>query len=139
VLSNATRYHFPLSSVAAWLVAGIVAGGGFGAWAAERQLRILERKGRVSTSISTLLTVVGGLIVFFATLFYFVNNIPTEVIASVVVFLSPMPATSFVVNSVMSSNWERRHKRQIFASVWDGMYVHPPLEQVQPNLKIRGQ
>jgi hypothetical protein len=138
VFTNMTRYHFPLSLVASWLIAGAVAGGGFGAWGAESQLRSLERQGRVRTTLSTILFLFGGLITLFAVFFFFGNSIPGEVMASTLVFMSPMPSAVFAVDSVMFSEWERRHKRQIFTSMWRGFYVHPPLEQQQQSYKIPG-
>ncbi len=137
--STTARYHFPLPLVAGWVIAGAVVGGGLGAWAAERQLRFLERKGRVKTSLSTILFLFGGVIVFFAIFLFLVNNMPVEVIASITVFLSPMPAAFFAVDSVLFFNWERRHKRKVFSGTWRSLYVYPPLEQQPQSQAMRGQ
>ena len=84
-----------------------------------RQLRVLEEKGEIKTTLRTtifyILFVICTLIVVIFLLIYFTPFIPASSLYLSYNFLYPTTVAILATRATLYSNWERRHKKQIFS------------------------
>jgi hypothetical protein len=118
------RYVSVHLTVLAVLV-GVLVGAVSGFAVAKRQLTFLTKNGETRVPLWTILFLIGGLFIFISFLFFLAYNAPIGTLATAITFLCPFLPAYSAAEAIMFLRWERKHKKQIIAGMWNRFYVSP--------------
>ena len=125
-------FHINLTSEIAWIAVGIVFGIPASAWVTQRQLNNLAKTGESSTTLKSLLIVLGTAVVAVAIfLEVFFGDMSGEIKTGVVNAVNACGMAVFSTRSALMVLWEKRNRRTILQDNY-GFYIstREPLNQV---------
>lgn len=133
---NNIRYYIPLDLLIVVITLGIVLGAVSFGLAAVRTLKIIEKKGVFSQSISEFLFIIGIAVILIGALFFVYASFPFQSAIYLLDFLYPMPPAAIMTRVLLYWRWERKNKRLIYASSgFSGkVYAYPYIINTQNQL-----
>lgn len=103
---------------------------------ALRTLKIIEKKGVFSQSISEFLFLIGIAVILIGALFFVFASFPFQSVIYLLDFLYPMLPAAIMTRILLYWRWERKNKRLIYISSGFGgkVYAYPYIVNTQDLL-----
>jgi hypothetical protein len=118
--------YIPLHLTILTALLGVVVGAVSGFAVTKRQLNFLTKNGETRVRFSTILFLIGGLLILFSLTYFFVINAQIVTLGTVNNFAFPTLSAYFVSEAIVFLRWERKHRKLIFASGWSRrLYASP--------------
>ena len=118
--------YVPVDLAAIAVLVGVLAGAILGFAVAKRQLKFLTQNGETRVALSTILFLVGGMLIFFSFWFFFAFNAPVGAQATVISFIYPTLPAYLASEAILFLRWEHKNRKLILASMWTSrLYVSP--------------
>lgn len=124
LLTNLRYVPLDLTVIAALL--GVVVGAGSGFSLTKRQLNFLSKNGETRVHLSTILLIIGGLLIVLSLSYFFVINASIATLSTANNFGFSTLSACWASEAILFFRWESKHRKLIFSSGWSGrLYASP--------------
>ena len=129
------RYDTPIGLLSVSIMLGVASGAVCFGLVAQRTLRVIEKKGVFSQSLSTMLFLIGTVVVFIGALIWTATSFPLQSLIFISDFLYPILPAALLTRALLYWRWEHKNKRTIYASsgLWGKIYAYPYMDTTQTN------
>jgi asparagine N-glycosylation enzyme membrane subunit Stt3 len=118
--------YVPLHLTLIAVLFGVAVGAILGFAVAKRRLKFITKNGETRVPLSTILFLVGGILIVLSFCLFFAFNAPISALATVIDFAYPILPPYLAMEAILFFRWERQHRKLILASMWTNrLYVSP--------------